>query len=78
MMHSWGRALLIITPTQAAIASGFSPVTAMFLGFLLIAEEITIRFLARFIMVVSAVVLSNISFSFLKVKYKKKQKNIIF
>ena len=30
MMYSWGRALLIITPTQAAIASGFSPVTAIF------------------------------------------------
>ena len=66
MMYSWGRALLIITPTQAAIALGFNPLTAMFLGFLLIGEEITIRFLAGFIMVVSAVVLSNISFSFLK------------
>ena len=68
MMHSWGRALLIITPTQAAIALGFDPLTTMFLGFLLIGEEITIRFLAGFIMVVSAVVLSNISFSFLEVQ----------
>ena len=71
MMYSWGRALLIITPTQAAVALGFNPLTAMLLGFLLIGEEITIRFLAGFIMVVSAVVLSNISFSFLKVKNLK-------
>ena len=71
MMYSWGSALLIITPTQAAIALGFNPLTAMFLGFLLIGEEITIRFLAGFIMVVSAVVLSNISFSFLKVQNLK-------
>ena len=68
MMYSWGRALLIITPTQAAILLGFNPLTAMFLGFLLIEEEVTVRFLAGFILVVSAVVFSNISFSFLKDK----------
>ena len=64
MMYSWGRALLIITPTQAAISLGFNPLTAMLLGFLLIGEEITIRFLTGFVLVVSAVVLSNFSFSF--------------
>ena len=67
-MYSWGRALLIITPTQAAISLGFNPLTAMLLGFLLIGEEITIRFLTGFILVVSAVVLSNFSFSFKKQK----------
>ena len=61
-MCSWGRALLIITPTQGAIALGFILLTAMLLGFLLIGGEITVRFMARFIMVVSAVLLTNISF----------------
>ena len=62
MMYSWGRALMIITPTQAAISLGFNPLTAMLLGALLIGEEITIRFVAGFLMVVSAVVLANLSF----------------
>ena len=61
MMYSWGRALMIITPTQAAISLGFNPLTAMLLGALLIGEEITVQFIAGFIMVVSAVVLSNLS-----------------
>ncbi len=61
MMYSWGRALMIITPTQAAISLGFNPLTAMLLGALLIGEEITVQFIAGFLMVVSAVVLSNLS-----------------
>ena len=61
MMYSWGRALMIITPTQAAISLGFNPLTAMLLGALLIGEEITVQFSAGFLMVVSAVVLSNLS-----------------
>ena len=61
MMYAWGRALMIISPTQAAISLGFNPLTAMLLGALLIGEEITLQFVAGFLMVVSAVVLSNIS-----------------
>jgi drug/metabolite transporter (DMT)-like permease len=61
MMYAWGRALMIISPTQAAISLGFNPLTAMLLGALLIGEEITLQFIAGFLMVVSAVVLSNIS-----------------
>ena len=61
MMYSWGRALMIITPTQAAILLGFNPLTAMLLGALLIGEELTVQFIAGFLMVVSAVVLSNLS-----------------
>ena len=61
MMYSWGRALMIITPTQAAISLGFNPLTAMLLGALLIGEEITVQFIAGFLMVISAVVISNLS-----------------
>jgi drug/metabolite transporter (DMT)-like permease len=61
MMYSWGRALMIISPTQAAILLGFNPLTAMLLGALLIGEEITLEFIVGFLMVVSAVVLSNAS-----------------
>ena len=61
MMYAWGRALMIISPTQAAISLGFNPLTAMLLGAFLLGEEITLQFMAGFLMVVSAVVLSNIS-----------------
>jgi len=62
MMYSWGRALMIITPTQAAISLGFNPLIAMLLGALLIGEEITLMFVVGFLMVISAVVLANFSF----------------
>ena len=52
MIYSWGRALMIITPTQAAILLGFNPLTAMLLGALLIGEELTVQFIAGFLMVV--------------------------
>ena len=44
-----------------AILLGFNPLTAMLLGALLIGEEITLEFIVGFLMVVSAVVLSNAS-----------------
>ena len=74
IMYSWGRALLVITPTQGAIALGFNPLTFMFSGFLLIGDEIKVMFIAGFIMVVSAVVLTNISF--LKVENLKTNRKI--
>ena len=60
MMYAWGRALMIITPTQAAISLGFNPLTAMILGIWLLGEPITIRFVIGFILVSSAVILANL------------------
>jgi drug/metabolite transporter (DMT)-like permease len=43
MMYCWGKALQLITPTQAAISLGFNPLSAIFLGSILLNENITIR-----------------------------------
>ena len=56
MMYCWGRALMLITPTQAAISLGCNPIMAMLLGSWLLDEIITIRFFIGFILLFSAII----------------------
>ena len=56
MMYCWGRALMLISPTQAAISLGCNPIMAMLLGSWLLDETITIRFFVGFILLFSAII----------------------
>ena len=58
MFIAWGRALQMISPTQAAIATGLNPVTAILLGAWLLAEPVSLRLLGGFVLVLTAIVLS--------------------
>ena len=58
MFLAWGQALKTISPTQATLATGFNPVTAILLGAWLLAEPISMRLLIGFILVVIAIVVS--------------------
>ena len=42
MMYCWGKALQLISPTQAAISLGFNPLSAILLGSFILNEEITL------------------------------------
>jgi drug/metabolite transporter (DMT)-like permease len=59
MMFSWGRALQLITPTQAAITVGLNPLTAIALGAWMLSEPVTARVLGGFLLIVVAIVLAN-------------------
>ncbi len=61
MIYFWGLALKMISPTQAAICSGFNPLTAILAGAILLSEEVTTAFLFGFLCVVSAVVFLQIA-----------------
>ena len=56
MIYFWGLALRMISPTQAAICSGFNPLTAIVAGAFLLGEEVTNFFLIGFLCVISAVI----------------------
>jgi drug/metabolite transporter (DMT)-like permease len=58
MFLSWGRALQMISPTQAAIATGLNPVTAILLGAWLLSEPVTLRLLGGFFLVLLAILVS--------------------
>jgi drug/metabolite transporter (DMT)-like permease len=58
MFLAWGRALQMISPTQATIAVGLNPVTAILLGAWLLAEPVSLRLLGGFALVVIAIVVS--------------------
>jgi drug/metabolite transporter (DMT)-like permease len=58
MFMTWGRALQIITPTQAAITTGFNPVTAILLGAWLLTEPISLQLLGGFALILAAILLS--------------------
>ena len=62
MMYCWGKALQLITPTQAAISLGFNPLSAIFLGSIILNENITIRLLIGFISIVLAIIIANWNF----------------
>ena len=62
MMYCWGKALQLITPTQAAISLGFNPLSAILLGSIILNEAITIRLLIGFISIVMAIVIANWNF----------------
>ncbi len=59
MLFLWGRALQLITPTQAAVTVGLNPLTAILLGAWLLSEPVTANVLIGFVMIVAAIVLAN-------------------
>ena len=61
MIYLWGLALKMISPTQAAVCSGFNPLTAILAGALFLGESITPLFVIGFLLVISAVVLLQIT-----------------
>ena len=58
MFLAWGRALQMISPTQATIAVGFNPVTAILLGAWLLSEPVSYRLLIGFTLVIIAILIS--------------------
>lgn len=58
MFLTWGRALQMISPTQAAIATGFNPLTAILLGTWLLSEPVSLRLLGGFALIVAAILIS--------------------
>ena len=60
MLFSWGRALQLITPTQAAITVGLNPLTAILLGAWMLSEPITPNILIGLVMIMVAIVLANL------------------
>lgn len=59
MMYCWGKALQIISPTQAAISLGFNPLSAILLGSIILNEQITFRLVIGFISIIIAIILVN-------------------
>lgn len=55
----WGRALTLITPTQATITVGINPITALLLGAWLLSEPITLRILGGVVLLIVAIILTN-------------------
>ena len=50
MMYCWGKALQLISPTQAAISLGFNPLSAILLGSIILNEEITFKLIVHVIL----------------------------
>lgn len=59
MNMMWGRALTLITPTQATITVGINPITALLLGAWLLSEPITLRVLIAVMLMICAIILTN-------------------
>ena len=59
MMYCWGKALQLISPTQAAISLGFNPLSAILLGSIILNEEITFKLGIGFISILMAILLAN-------------------
>ena len=59
MMYCWGKALQMITPTQAAISLGFNPLSAILLGAIILNEQVTFRLFVGFLSIIIAIVLVN-------------------
>ena len=59
MMYCWGKALQLISPTQAAISLGFNPLSAILLGSIILNEEITFKLGVGFISIFMAIILAN-------------------
>ena len=59
MMYCWGKALQLISPTQAAISLGFNPLSAILLGSIILNEEITFKLIIGFVSIVIAIILAN-------------------
>ena len=59
MMFCWGKALQLISPTQAAISLGFNPLSAILLGYIILNEQITFKLMIGFVSIIFAIVLAN-------------------
>ena len=59
MMYCWGKALQMITPTQAAISLGFNPLSAILLGAIILNEQITFKLIVGFLSIIIAIILVN-------------------
>jgi len=59
MMFCWGKALQLISPTQAAISLGFNPLSAILLGYIILNEQITFKLVIGFVSIIFAIVLAN-------------------
>ncbi len=59
MMYCWGKALQLISPTQAAISLGFNPLSAILLGSFILNEEITLKLIVGFLSIIFAITLAN-------------------
>ena len=60
MMYCWGKALQLISPTQAAISLGFNPLSAILLGSIILNEDITFKLGIGFISILMAIILANL------------------
>ena len=49
MMYCWGKALELISPTQAAISYGFNPISAILLSSFILNKEITLKLIVGFL-----------------------------
>ncbi|MBT3399104.1 MAG: DMT family transporter [Rhodospirillaceae bacterium] len=58
MNFLWGRALQLITPTQATITVGLNPVTALFLGAWILSEPITVRIIIGVALLITAIIVT--------------------
>jgi drug/metabolite transporter (DMT)-like permease len=61
MMVSWGRALQLISPTQAAVTVGLNPLIAMLVAYFLLAEPPSARVMIGFVLIFAAIFFSNYS-----------------
>ena len=59
MMFCWGKALQLISPTQAAISLGFNPLSAILLGYIILNEQITFKLVIGFVSIIFAIFLAN-------------------
>ena len=59
MMYLWGKALQIISPTQASITLGFNPISATILGNFILNEIISSRIFVAIGLIVIAIFVSN-------------------
>ena len=61
MMVSWGRALQLISPTQAAVTVGLNPLVAMTIAYFLLAEPPSARVMIGFLLIFTAIFFANYS-----------------
>ena len=59
MMFLWGKALQMISPTQASITLGFNPITATILGHFILNEVISSRIFVAILLIIFAIFISN-------------------
>ena len=59
MMYLWGKALQMISPTQASITLGFNPISATILGHFILNEIISSRIFVAIGLIIIAIFVSN-------------------